>query len=104
MYGSVDFGKTVSSAEKYHELLEKTAKELKILPHEVLSGENGEPVLLYTSYETKGIIGNDGRHYVLDLLRTMPPDLHFLEDGEASYNNNTKYTLCFFSLFSVCLE
>ena len=29
-----------------------------------------------------GIIGNDGRHYILDLLRTFPPDVNFLEvDG-----------------------
>ena len=26
-----------------------------------------------------GIIGNDGRHYILDLLRTFPPDVNFLE-------------------------
>ena len=35
MYGSIDFGKTVVSDERYYELLEKHAKELKILPHEV---------------------------------------------------------------------
>jgi protein TIF31 len=29
-----------------------------------------------------GIIGNDGRHYILDLLRTFPPDVNFLQvDG-----------------------
>jgi protein TIF31 len=32
--------------------------------------------------ECKGIIGNDGRHYILDLLRTFPPDLNFLEVEE----------------------
>lgn len=32
-----------------------------------------------SSVECKGIIGNDGRHYILDLLRTFPPDLNFLE-------------------------
>merc|ERR1719193_2540603 len=26
-----------------------------------------------------GIIGNDGRHYILDLLRTFPPDVNFLK-------------------------
>merc|ERR1711981_570286 len=25
-------------------------------------------------------IGNDGRHYILDLLRTFPPDVNFLEE------------------------
>lgn len=38
---------------------------------------------LCSSVECKGIIGNDGRHYILDLLRTFPPDLNFLMvDGE----------------------
>lgn len=33
---------------------------------------------LLTAVECKGIIGNDGRHYLLDLLRMMPPDLNYL--------------------------
>ncbi|KAL6728113.1 hypothetical protein Aduo_009918 [Ancylostoma duodenale] len=84
VYGSVDFGKTVVSSEKYHELLEASAKELKLLPHEVVIDDKGNTAKLFTSYETKGIIGNDGRHYVLDLLRTMPPDVHYLQDAEVS--------------------
>lgn len=32
----------------------------------------------------QGIIGNDSRHYILDLLRTFPPDVHFLEQAEVS--------------------
>nr|CDJ96573.1 CRE-CLU-1 protein [Haemonchus contortus] len=84
VYGSVDFGKTVVSSEKYHELLEASAKDLKLLPHEVVIDDQGNTAKLFTSYETKGIIGNDGRYYVLDLLRTMPPDVHFLQDAEVS--------------------
>lgn len=33
---------------------------------------------LYSSIESKGIVGNDSRHYILDLLRTFPPDVHYL--------------------------
>lgn len=45
--------------------------------------EKNETVELCSSVECKGIIGNDGRHYILDLLRTFPPDLNFLPvDGE----------------------
>ncbi|KAJ1373937.1 hypothetical protein KIN20_036498 [Parelaphostrongylus tenuis] len=84
VYGSVDFGRTVVSSEKYHELLESSAKELKLLPHEVVVDSKGNTAKLFTSYETKGIIGNDGRYYVLDLLRTMPPDVHYLQDAEVS--------------------
>ncbi|XP_050322817.1 protein clueless [Bactrocera neohumeralis] len=77
VYGSIDFGKTVLSHPKYLELLRKAGKHLKIMPHSVLN-ERDEPVELCSSVECKGIIGNDGRHYILDLLRTFPPDVNFL--------------------------
>uniref|UniRef100_A0A8C2Z7Y3 Clustered mitochondria protein homolog n=1 Tax=Cyclopterus lumpus TaxID=8103 RepID=A0A8C2Z7Y3_CYCLU len=82
IYGSIDFGKTVVSHSKYLELLEKTSRPLKVQRHNVLNEKN-ESVELCSSVECKGIIGNDGRHYILDLLRTFPPDLNFLPvDGE----------------------
>ncbi|XP_072445953.1 clustered mitochondria protein homolog isoform X2 [Chiloscyllium punctatum] len=77
IYGSIDFGKTVVSHPKYLQLLEKTARPLKIQKHCVLNDKN-EEVELCSSVECKGIIGNDSRHYILDLLRTFPPDLNFL--------------------------
>ncbi|TRY92541.1 hypothetical protein DNTS_024548 [Danionella cerebrum] len=77
IYGSIDFGKTVVSHPKYLELLEKTSRPLKVQRHSVLN-EKETAVELCSSVECKGIIGNDGRHYILDLLRTFPPDLNFL--------------------------
>ena len=50
---------------------------LKIKPHAVKT-EKGEMVDLLTAVECKGIVGNDGRHYLLDLLRMTPPDLNYL--------------------------
>nr|CAH7748418.1 unnamed protein product [Callosobruchus chinensis] len=82
VYGSIDFGKTVLSHPKYLDLLNKAGQQLKILPHHVLNDKD-EPVELCSSVECKGIIGNDGRHYILDLLRTFPPDVNFLPlEGE----------------------
>lgn len=95
VYGSIDFGKTVLTHPKYLELvrkilkvftfiiitklqLNKAGQQLKILPHHVLN-DKGEAVELCSSVECKGIIGNDGRHYILDLLRTFPPDVNFLK-------------------------
>lgn len=78
VYGSIDFGKTVLSNEKYLEMLKKAATHLKILPHYVLN-EKGEAVELCSSVECKGIIGNDKRYYILDLLKTFPPDVNFLK-------------------------
>ncbi|EJD73915.1 eukaryotic translation initiation factor [Loa loa] len=85
VYGSVDFGKTVVSSEEYHDLLSKPAEQLKILPHEVYNGkDDGKIIKLCSSFETKGIVGNDLRHYILDLLRTFPPDVNYLEDAEVT--------------------
>ncbi|XP_055626056.1 clustered mitochondria protein homolog isoform X2 [Toxorhynchites rutilus septentrionalis] len=89
VYGSIDFGKTVLSHEKYLELLNSAGKHLKILPHSVLN-DKGEEIELCSSVECKGIIGNDGRHYILDLLRTFPPDVNFLKlDEELSKDCKT---------------
>lgn len=79
VYGSIDFGKTVVTNDKYLELLKKAAPRLKVLPHFVLN-EKDEPVELCSSVECKGIIGNDSRHYILDLLRTFPPDVNYLPE------------------------
>lgn len=65
--------------------MDKTSKPLRIQRHQVLDHDDS-PVELCSSVETKGIMGNDGRPYVLDLLRTFPPDLNFqfpeAEDAE----------------------
>jgi len=58
--------------------LNKAGQQLKILPHKVYNDKE-EVVELCSSVECKGIIGNDGRHYILDLLRTFPPDVNFLK-------------------------
>jgi len=78
VYGSIDFGKTVVTHPKYLDLLQKAGNQLKILPHKVVNDKT-EEVELCSSVECKGIIGNDGRHYILDLLRTFPPDVNFLK-------------------------
>ncbi|KAJ8679917.1 hypothetical protein QAD02_015704 [Eretmocerus hayati] len=78
VYGSIDFGKTVLTHPKYLELLNKAGQQLKILPHKVIN-DAGEEIELCSSVECKGIVGNDSRHYVLDLLRTFPPDVNFLK-------------------------
>ncbi|XP_070773586.1 clustered mitochondria protein homolog [Enoplosus armatus] len=76
VYGSNDYGKTVYTHPRFLELLDKTSKPLRIQRHLVLDHSNS-PVELCSGIETKGILGNDGRPYILDLLRTFPPDLNF---------------------------
>uniref|UniRef100_A0A183KW77 Clu domain-containing protein n=1 Tax=Schistosoma curassoni TaxID=6186 RepID=A0A183KW77_9TREM len=102
VYGSIDFGKTVLTDKRYEELLSKTAKQLKIKPHKFyhstiivealcvavalklsarVVNQSGDAIQLYSSVDCKGIVGNDNRTYILDLLRTFPPDLNYLDNG-----------------------
>lgn len=102
IYGSVDFGNTVMSHPKYLELLAKAAPILRIAPHKVINEKN-EEIEICSSVECKGIIGNDNRHYILDLLRTFPPDINYLESDsvdlceemqELGYPKKFKHKLC----------
>ncbi|XP_035033613.1 clustered mitochondria protein homolog isoform X1 [Hippoglossus stenolepis] len=83
VYGSNDYGATVFTHPRFLELLDKTCKPLRIQRHQVLNHDN-IPVELCSGIETKGILGNDGRPYILDLLRTVPPDLNFQFSETAS--------------------
>ncbi|XP_030602479.1 clustered mitochondria protein homolog isoform X2 [Archocentrus centrarchus] len=76
VYGSNDNGKTVFTHPRFLEMLDKASKPLRIQHHQVLD-HNNRPVELCSGIETIGILGNDGRPYILDLLRTFPPDLNF---------------------------
>ncbi|XP_041058731.1 clustered mitochondria protein homolog isoform X2 [Carcharodon carcharias] len=77
VYGLIDSGKTVISSHEYINLLLKTSRPLRIQKHLVLN-ELGQPVMLCSSVDCKGIVGHDGRRYLLDLFRTFPSDLNFL--------------------------
>ncbi|KAL5108747.1 hypothetical protein TcWFU_003603 [Taenia crassiceps] len=82
VYGSNDFGKTVVDDERYTEILSKSAKPLRIRPHKVLDKSN-KVVNLLSSVDCKGIVGNDNRTYLLDLLNTFPPDVNYLGGAPA---------------------
>jgi protein TIF31 len=69
---------------------------LKIKPHSIKT-EKGDIIELLTAIECKGIIGNDGRHYLLDLLRMMPPDLNYLPGLLSNYfsiSNSIRLNRC----------
>ncbi|CAL8280497.1 unnamed protein product [Arctogadus glacialis] len=81
LYGSNDHGHTVVSDTKFLDLLGKTCRPLRVQRHMVLDHRH-TAVELCSCVQTKGILGNDGRAYILDLHGTFPPDLNFLlSDG-----------------------
>ncbi|CAO3579582.1 unnamed protein product [Absidia cylindrospora] len=79
VYGSVDNGVTITADKTFHESIEQNvAKPLHLSEHALVDGQ-GESTKLYTSVETKGLLGADGRRYLLDLYRLNPVDIEFQE-------------------------
>jgi tetratricopeptide (TPR) repeat protein len=98
VYGSTDNGATVASEPKMHALMREAADQLGIAerivdPSRVLPSPMGveaspstaaasahsawasdKPVPLCGPVECKGIVGSDGRRYVLDMVRSTPRD------------------------------
>ncbi|XP_028852284.1 clustered mitochondria protein homolog [Denticeps clupeoides] len=62
---------------KLLELLAQSAKSLSLQRHAVV-GPAGHQVPLFTSVDAQGLLGADGRYYLLDVFRTMPADANFL--------------------------
>ncbi|CAG8475236.1 13960_t:CDS:10 [Gigaspora rosea] len=81
VYGYFDNGRDdpkLCANPEFHEVMGKAAKALHLAEHSVCDTK-GTTVKLYTSLETKGLMGDDGRRYLFDLYRLNPVDIEFIE-------------------------
>lgn len=78
-YGGVEGRDIVAHNEVFVPVFSKLSKSLKIKKHDVWDKE-GKMHTLEGSVETKGLLGTDGRKYVLDLYRLTPLDITWLEE------------------------
>ncbi|TGO67549.1 hypothetical protein BOTNAR_0040g00340 [Botryotinia narcissicola] len=78
-YGAVDGKDIVASDEKFVSVFEKLSKALKVKKHAVWD-KDAKRHDLEGSIETKGLLGTDGRKYVLDLYRVTPLDITWMEE------------------------
>lgn len=62
------------------ELLAQAAKGLSLQRH-ALVGPNGHQVPLFTALDAQGLLGADGRFYLLDLFRSLPADANYCPEG-----------------------
>eukprot|EP00466_Bigelowiella_natans_P004222 jgi/Bigna1/69564/fgenesh1_pg.9_\ len=76
VYGCMDSTDTIKFDTNFHGLMQKAAEKLHIKEHTLID-KDGSNVTLASAIETKGIIGSDRRHYVLDLTRVFPRDANF---------------------------
>jgi protein TIF31 len=81
-YGGVEGRDLVTENEAFVPVFEKLSKALRVKKHAVWDKE-GDRHNLEGSVETKGLLGTDGRKYVLDLYRITPLDVAWADDIEA---------------------
>ncbi|KAL2796844.1 clustered mitochondria protein [Aspergillus keveii] len=83
-YGGVEGKDVVATHPDFVSVFEKLSKALRIKKHAVWDKENQRHEL-EGSVETKGLLGTDGRKYVLDLYRVTPLDVEWQEESGDSY-------------------
>ncbi|XP_071338904.1 clustered mitochondria protein homolog [Trachinotus anak] len=62
-------------------LLAHAAKSLSLQRHVVMV-QNSHQVPLFTSVDAQGLLGADGRFYILDVFRSFPADANFCPEAE----------------------
>ncbi|EPX75150.1 translation initiation factor eIF3 alpha subunit [Schizosaccharomyces octosporus yFS286] len=77
IYGSVEGEGNFRFDSSLEPDLIKLSNIMHIKKHE-LKNLDGTVIPLYTSLDTKGLLGSDGRKYLMDLYSLFPPDLGFL--------------------------
>ncbi|PGH04979.1 hypothetical protein AJ79_06936 [Helicocarpus griseus UAMH5409] len=80
-YGGVEGKEVVAEHKDFVPVFEKLSASLRVKKHPVWDKE-GVRHDLEGSVETKGLLGTDGRKYVLDLYRITPVDIAWSEDAE----------------------
>ncbi|CAK7234516.1 Intracellular distribution of mitochondria [Sporothrix bragantina] len=80
-YGAVDGKDVVAADERFVAPFAKMSQALNVKRHAVWDKDQKRHEL-EASVETKGLMGTDGRKYVLDLYRITPLDISWQEDGE----------------------
>ena len=86
-YGSVDSGNEISFDTEFHEIIQTASRVLHLAEH-TAAASDGSDVKLFTSVDTKGVLGTDSRRYLLDLYRITPVDICFLESVRQELGEN----------------
>lgn len=77
-YGGVEGKDVIAEHESFKQPFAELSKAMRVKKHAVWDKENVRHDL-EGSVETKGLLGTDGRKYVLDLYRITPLDVAWLE-------------------------
>ncbi|KAI1432059.1 clustered mitochondria-domain-containing protein [Xylaria sp. CBS 124048] len=89
-YGAVEGKDIVADDERFAAPFAKLSQALRVKKHAVWD-KDGKRFDLEASVETKGLMGTDGRKYVLDLYRITPLDILWLEENDVKTEDGSEY-------------
>ncbi|KAG7799155.1 hypothetical protein KL929_001232 [Ogataea haglerorum] len=79
IYGSSEAHTQLNADEKLSEKFKKIAEVFHLKPHKAWNLDGSQIKEVVTSMDTKGMKGTDGRDYIIDLYRTTPVDIEFID-------------------------
>ena len=88
-YGGVEGKDVIATLDSFVQPFSELSKAMHGKRHAVWDKENKKHEL-EASVETKGLLGTDGRKYVLDLYRVTPLDIHWLEQYRSQDEDEAK--------------
>lgn len=88
-YGFIDDHSKVASDKEFVEKFKPVGEAFHLKPHKVWNKDGSEVVEVVTSAYTKGTKGNDGKSYIIDLFRTTPLDIEFIEANYDATKENS---------------
>lgn len=88
-YGGVEGKDVIATHESFIQPFSELSKAMRVKKHPVWDKE-GIKHELEASVETKGLLGTDGRKYVLDLYRVTPLDVAWLEQHRGTDESDPK--------------
>lgn len=88
-YGGVEGRDVIAHNAAFVPSFSAISKALKVKRHAVWDKE-GEKHILEGSVETKGLLGTDGRKYILDLYRLTPLDISWLDEYWSDSDSKSK--------------
>ena len=88
-YGGVEGKDVIATLDSFVSPFSEMSKAMRVKRHAVWDKENKKHEL-EASVETKGLLGTDGRKYVLDLYRVTPLDVAWLEQHRGDDQDESK--------------
>lgn len=88
-YGGVEGRDVIAHNEAFVPAFASVSRALRVKKHPVWD-KDGKKHMLEGSVETKGLLGTDGRKYILDLYRLTPLDIQWIEQYWSDSEQLTK--------------